>query len=273
MALCCQMVDAGEVDALVPERVWQELSRGLMEVQPSRMIEVLRACGALARLLPEVDCLFGVPQRAEYHPEIDTGIHLLLVLDMTARLQAPLTVRFAALTHDLGKGTTPADVLPRHIGHEGRSVRLLQPLADRLKVPNDCRALAELCAREHTAVHQSGEFGPAAVVRLLKRCDAWRAPQRFAELLLACECDARGRTTFEDRAYPQRTRLAEALAITSTVDQGAVVAGLRGRADKPPGGEVIARAIEQARVAALAARWGVSDQSPDKPPDHADQHR
>jgi tRNA nucleotidyltransferase (CCA-adding enzyme) len=199
MALCRQMVDAGEVDALVPERVWQELSRGLMEVQPSRMIELLRACGALARLLPEVDRLFGVPQRAEYHPEVDTGVHLLLVLDMTARLQAPLTVRFAALTHDLGKGTTPADVLPRHIGHEGRSVRLLQPLADRLKVPNDCRALAEVCAREHTAIHQSGEFGPAAVVRLLRRCDAWRAPQRFAELLLACECDARGRTTFEER--------------------------------------------------------------------------
>ena len=258
MALCRRMVAEGEVDALVPERVWQELARGLMERCPSRMLAVLREAGALARLLPEVEALYGVPQRPEYHPEIDTGVHVSMVLDQSARLQAPLTVRFACLTHDIGKGTTPAHVLPRHLGHEGRSVQLLQPLVERLKVPKDCRALAELCAREHGNVHQSGGFGVQAVVRLLRRCDAWRAPQRFAELLLACECDARGRLGLEDRDYPQRPRLQQALDITAAVDQGAIVAALRERLSSPPQGDAIAAAIDQARVAALAAAWGES---------------
>ncbi|HEY8709498.1 MAG TPA: multifunctional CCA addition/repair protein, partial [Burkholderiaceae bacterium] len=193
LALMREMVASGEVDALVPERVWQELARGLMEARPSRMFEVLRECGALARLLPEVDRLWGVPQRADYHPEIDTGVHLMMVLDMAARLNAGLPVRFASLGHDLGKGNTPVDVLPRHLGHEQRSVDLVRRVGERLRVPAACRELAEVVAREHGNVHRSGEFGAAAVVRLLERCDAIRRPERFDEVLLACECDARGR--------------------------------------------------------------------------------
>jgi tRNA nucleotidyltransferase (CCA-adding enzyme) len=210
-ALMRDMVEDGEVDHLVPERVWQELSRGLMEAQPSRMFDVLRACGALQRLLPEVDRLWGVPQSAEHHPEIDTGAHLMMVLDMAAQLNAPLPVRFACLGHDLGKGTTPADVLPRHIGHEERSARLLKGVCERLRVPVDCRELADVVAREHGNIHRTSTLhaaaNAAALVRLLERCDAIRKPQRFAQVLLACECDARGRLGFADAAYPQRPRL------------------------------------------------------------------
>lgn len=217
-----EMVRAGEIDALVPERVWQELARGLMEASPSRMFLVLRQCGALARLLPEVDRLWGVPQRADYHPEVDTGVHVMMVLDMTSRLQAPLAVRFAALMHDLGKGTTPPDVLPRHIGHEGRSVHLLEDVCKRLRVPNDCRDLARVVAKEHGNIHRSGEFGAAALLRLLERCDALRKPQRFAQALQACEADARGRLGFKDANYPQASRLLRALDVVSAVDAGAV---------------------------------------------------
>ena len=207
LALMHHMVQDGEVDHLVPERVWQELSRGLMEAQPSRLFDVLRACGALQRLLPEVDRLWGVPQSAEHHPEIDTGVHLMMVLDMAARLNAPLPVRFACLGHDLGKGTTPADVLPRHIAHEARSAQLLKGMCERLRVPVDCRELADVVAREHGNIHRSGALNAAALVRLLERCDAIRKPQRFTQILLACECDARGRLGFADAAYPQRPRL------------------------------------------------------------------
>ncbi|MCY7314745.1 MAG: multifunctional CCA addition/repair protein, partial [Rubrivivax sp.] len=156
MVLLRQMVDAGEVDALVPERVWQELQRGLMGQQPSRMFDLLRACGALLRLLPEVDRLWGVPQRPEHHPEVDTGVHLLLVLDCCAMLAAPLPVRWACLMHDLGKGTTPAAAWPRHHGHEGRSARLAAAVAQRLRVPADCREQADVVAREHGHIHASG---------------------------------------------------------------------------------------------------------------------
>src|SRR3954463_2447635 len=211
------MVTEGEADHLVPERVWQELARGLMEDKPSRMFEVLRECGALARLLPEVDRLWGVPQRADYHPEVDTGVHLMMVLDMSARLRATLPVRFACLVHDLGKGTTPKAVLPKHIGHEERSARLLKQVAKRLRVPTDCNELADVVAREHGNVHRSAEFGAAAVVRLLERCDAFRKPQRFTEVLLACECDARGRLGMEEKPYPQRPRLMSALAAAQSV--------------------------------------------------------
>ncbi|HRP30228.1 MAG TPA: multifunctional CCA addition/repair protein, partial [Burkholderiaceae bacterium] len=202
LALARRMVEGGDVDALVAERVWQELSRGLMEPRPSRMFDVLRDCGALVRLLPEVDRLWGVPQRADYHPEVDTGVHLMLVLDAAARLAAPLAVRFACLCHDLGKGTTPADEWPRHVGHEQRSVRLTHALCERWRVPTACRELAVVVAREHGNIHRSGEFGAAALVRLLERCDAFRKPARFDEILFACECDARGRLGFEDAAYP-----------------------------------------------------------------------
>jgi tRNA nucleotidyltransferase (CCA-adding enzyme) len=221
------MVQEGEADHLVPERVWQELARGLMEQRPSRMFEVLRGCGALARILPEVDRLWGVPQRAEYHPEVDTGVHNMMVLDMAARLQAPLPARFACLTHDLGKGTTPPEVLPKHIGHEQRSAALLKTVCNRLRVPNDCRELADVVAREHGNIHRSGEFGAAALVRLLERCDAFRKPQRFELVLLACECDARGRLGLEENPYPQRERLLQALAAARSVDTAAVAAQAR----------------------------------------------
>ncbi|WP_119156734.1 multifunctional CCA addition/repair protein [Caldimonas tepidiphila] len=251
-ALMGEMVEAGEVDALVAERVWQELARGLMEARPSRMFEVLRGCGALARLLPEVDRLWGVPQRAEYHPEVDTGVHLMMVLDMSAALGASLPVRFACLCHDLGKGTTPPEVLPKHIGHEQRSVHLLRQVCARLRVPTECREFAEVVAREHGNIHRSEEFGAAAVVRLLERCDAIRKPRRLDDILLACECDARGRLGFEQRPYPQRQRLNEALAAVRSVVTADIAAEVVGRGG---GGEQIAQAVHEARVRALAQAW------------------
>ena len=249
LALMRAMVEAGEVDALVAERVWQELARGLMERQPSRMFEVLRACGALARLLPEVDRLWGVPQPPAHHPEIDTGVHLMMVLDMAARLQASLAVRFACLCHDLGKGTTPADVLPRHLGHEARSVQLLRNVCARLRVPVDCRELAEVVAREHGNVHRSGELNAAALVRLLERCDAPRRPERFHEALLACECDARGRLGLSESPYPQRARLSEALGLALGIDAAAVVAEAQASGASGP---ALAEAVRAARVEAVA---------------------
>jgi tRNA nucleotidyltransferase (CCA-adding enzyme) len=242
------MVASGEANALVAERVWQELSRGLMQARPSRMLAVLRASGALAVLLPEVNALYGVPQPPAHHPEVDTGVHLELVLDMAAQLQAPLEARFACLCHDLGKGSTPRDEWPRHIGHEGRSERLAQALCERWRVPNDCRELALLTAREHTHVHRSGELRPQAVWRLLQRCDALRRPGRFAGLLLACEADARGRTGLEDRPYPQRERLARALALVQAVDVRAVAEAALARGVRGPG---VGDAVDRARQAAL----------------------
>jgi len=248
-ALMREMVANGEVDALVPERVWQEISRGLMEGKPSRMFEVLRSCGALARVLPEVDRLFGVPQRADYHPEVDTGVHLMMVLDMAARLGTSLAVRYACLGHDLGKGTTPVEILPRHLRHEERSVALVRAMSERLRVDNACRALAVVVAREHGNIHRSGEFGAAAILRLLERCDALRRPDRFAEALLACECDARGRLGLEDKPYPQRARLTEALARVMAVDATAIAADAAARGLAGP---AIGAAIHDARVRALA---------------------
>jgi tRNA nucleotidyltransferase (CCA-adding enzyme) len=248
-ALMRHMVEIGEVDALVPERVWQELSRGLMEARPSRLFEVLRRCGALARLLPEVDRLWGVPQPPEHHPEVDTGVHLMLVLDMAAQLGASLEVRFACLGHDLGKGTTPVDELPRHIAHEARSVQLVQELAQRLKVPTDCRELAEAVAREHGNIHRSLQLDGSAVMRLFDRCDVWRRPARFSELLLACECDARGRTGFEDRPYPQRPRLQGALDAALAVDTAKVSSDALARGWK---GTAIGSAIRHARYTAVS---------------------
>ena len=248
MQLMKDMVTDGEADALVAERVWQELSRGLMQAKPSRMFGVLRECGALKQLLPEVDRLWGVPQRADYHPEIDTGIHLMMVLDMAAKLDAPLLVRFACLMHDLGKGTTPADVLPRHIGHELRSAKLSKTVCERLRVPVECRELADVVAMEHGNIHRSAEFGAAALVRLLERCDAFRKPQRFADVLLACECDARGRLGLHDAAYPQRQRLADVLkaaqsVVTSVIAEAALADGLDGKK--------IGERVHAARVAAV----------------------
>ena len=251
MALMQAMVQAGEVAHLVPERVWQEISRGLMQAQPERMFAVLRACGALAVLLPELDRLWGVPQRADYHPEVDTGLHAMLVLGQAVQQQAPLAVRWACLVHDLGKGTTPADVLPRHIGHEQRGAKLVRQVCQRLRVPSECKELAELVAYEHGNIHRSQDLGAAALLRLLQRCDALRKPERFGLALWACECDARGRWGFEAAAYPQRGRLEQALAVALGVATGpiaaqAVAAGKQGAA--------IGQAVDAVRVQALG-QW------------------
>ncbi len=256
LALMRQMVEDGEVDHLVPERVWQEVAKGLMTETPSRMFEVLRDCGALKVLLPELDRLWGVPQRAEYHPEVDTGAHMLLVMDMCARLNAPLAVRVAAMLHDLGKGTTPADALPRHIGHETRSVKLLQQVCARWRVPTDCKELAEVVAREHGHIHRSADFNAEAVMRLLERCDALRQADRFAHIVQACECDARGRQGFAEAAYPQGARLLQAQQAALSVDtaplaQAAAAQGLKG----PQIGAQIAAARVQA-IAECLSRWG-----------------
>ena len=248
MALMRGMVAAGEVDALVAERVWQEVSRGLMERAPARMFEVLREAGALARLMPEVDALFGVPQPPVHHPEVDTGVHVMMVLGRCAATAQPLPVRWACLVHDLGKARTPADVLPRHIGHEQRGERLIRALDERLRVPVECHELALLTAREHTHVHASLGLGAAALMRLLERCDAWRRPERFLQMLAACECDATGRLGFEERPYPQRARLARALAIAQGVDTKSVSATALARGAKGP---AIADAIRRARTEAL----------------------
>ncbi len=263
-ALMRNMVAQGEVDHLVPERVWQEVSRGLMEARPSRMLDVLRDCGALARLLPEVDRLWGVPQRADYHPEVDTGVHLNMVLDMAAHLDASLPVRYAALCHDLGKGTTPADVLPRHLGHEGRSVTLLREVSTRLRVPVECKELAEVVAREHGNIHRSDGLNAAALVRLLDRCDAFRKPDRFLQILQACECDARGRLTFESKPYPQKDRLTLALRLTQAVNTAEVSAHAMAEGHRGPAiGRAIALAREQALLAQLPL---VSTESGSVPP-------
>lgn len=218
LTLMQAMVASGEVDHLVAERVWQELAKGLMETKPSRMLEVLRECGALKRLLPEVDALFGVAQRAEYHPEIDAGIHTMMVIDQAAALGYPLTVRFAALCHDLGKATTPADILPRHIGHEQRSTQLTEGLTARLRIPNDCRDLALLMARYHGNIHRAAELRPDTIVELFEKTDALRRPGRFSQLLDACRCDYTGRGGWQNRAYDAPRLLLGALAAVTTVD-------------------------------------------------------
>ena len=250
MALLREMVADGEADHLVPERVWQELSRGLMEAHPARMFEVLRECGALAVVLPELNRLWGVPQRAEYHPEVDTGVHVMMVLQMAARLGASLPVRWACLMHDLGKGTTPTDVLPRHIGHEQRSSKLLRTVGQRLRVPTDCTELADVVAREHGNIHRSGDLNAAALVRLLERCDAFRKPARFADALLACECDARGRLGMEEDAYPQRQHLLAALAAAQGVDTASVA---QAAVDRGARGDAIGKAVATARAQAVQA--------------------
>jgi tRNA nucleotidyltransferase (CCA-adding enzyme) len=244
LALMRRMVGNGEVDHLVPERVWQELARGLMEARPSRLIEVLRACGALARLLPEVDRLFGVPQPPRHHPEVDTGVHLLMVLDHCAGRNEPLPVRFACLMHDLGKGVTPPEDWPRHDDHEARGVPLVQAVCERLKVPAECRDLALLAAREHGHIHRARQLRPATLVKLIERADGLRRPQRFAQLLAACECDYRGRTGYGQRPYPQAGILMSALAAMQSVDAGAIAA-------KDPAH--IPRRVHEARVAAVRA--------------------
>jgi tRNA nucleotidyltransferase (CCA-adding enzyme) len=243
-----RMVAQGEVDALVSERVWQELARGLMQERPSRMLEVLRACGALAKLLPEVQALWGVPQPAEHHPEVDTGVHVMMVLDQAARMNARLDVRFACLGHDLGKATTRPELWPRHLGHEDRSEKLVQSLSERLRVPTECKELAQAVAREHGHVHRSLGLNAKALLRLLERCDALRRPERFAHLLQACECDARGRLGLEHTPYPQRMRLQQALNLALAVNTASVA---KACAEKNKQGPAVGRAIRACRQRAI----------------------
>ena len=238
------MVANGEADALVAERVWQELSRGLMEAKPSRLFETLRGCGVLARVLPEVDALWGVPQTAAHHPEVDTGVHVMMVVDYAASQHYALDVRFAELTHDLGKGTTPREEWPRHIAHEERSVGLVAALCERLRVPAECRDLALVMAKQHGNIHRAAELRPATIVQILQSADAFRKPERFAHLLQACESDARGRLGFGDRPYPQAERMAVALKAAAAVDAGAIA-----KQHSEP--TRIKEAIHQARVAAV----------------------
>jgi len=244
LALMRAMVSEGEIDHLVAERAWQELSGGLMERRPSLMIEALRACGALARILPELDVLFGVPQPPQYHPEIDTGLHMLLVIDYAAARGFSLAVRFAALAHDLGKGKTPPEQWPGHVGHEARGVELLKGICQRLRVPVDCRELAVLCTRHHGEIHQAEALKPSTIVRLLEKTDAFRRPDRFELLLAACACDFHGRPGFETRPYAPATRLRQALAAARAVDTRAIA---RERSEPPK----IAAAVHEARVHAV----------------------
>lgn len=232
LALMRDMVAAGEVDHLVPERVWQELRRALEMPRPSAAIGLLRDCGALAKLLPEVDALFGVPQRPEYHPEIDTGVHTGMVLDMAARL-APgdALVGFCALTHDLGKALTPKDQLPRHINHEHTGLRPLRAVCARYRVPAEFAAVAEICCREHLNVHRLAELRPETVHDLLARCDAFRKPERVRQLALVCEADKRGRLGREEDDYPPGRLLLAMHAAAASVSAGhAVATGLSGPA-------------------------------------------
>ena len=245
LGLMRQMVANGEVDALVPERVWQEIARGLMEAQPSRMFEVLRDCGALARLLPEIDHLFGVPQPPEHHPEVDTGVHVMMVVDWAARQGFSLPVRFAALTHDLGKGVTPPELWPKHHGHEAKSVELVRALSERIRVPADCRDLALAVARDHGNAHRALELRASTIVELLERVDAFRRPERFAEFLQACESDFRGRPGYETRDFPAPAYLMRAFVLARAVDAGAVA-----RASAP---DKIREAVFRARAAAIEA--------------------
>ena len=255
LALMRRIVEEGEVDALVPERVWQEIARGLMEEMPSRMFRVLRECGALARLLPEIDRLFGVPQPPEHHPEIDTGEHVMRVIDWAAIQAMSLPVRFAALTHDLGKGVTPPDQWPRHHGHEAKSAELVRALSERIRVPAECRDLAVAVARDHGLVHRALELRPGTVVELLERVDALRRPERFEQFLQACECDFRGRPGYQDRLFPAPAYLRQALQAAQGIDASAVAR------DADPGR--IRAAIFQARVDAVSAwreHWQGGDQ-------------
>jgi tRNA nucleotidyltransferase (CCA-adding enzyme) len=248
-ALMRQMVGEGEVDALVPERVWQEIARGLMEQRPSRMLQVLRDCGALARIMPELDALWGVPQPAQHHPEVDTGAHMLLVIDYAAQQGFALPVRFAALMHDLGKGATKPEAWPSHHGHEGMGTQLVGELCKRLRVPNDCRDLALMTAREHGNVSRALELRPNTIVTLFERCDGFRKPERFAQMLQAAECDFRGRGDeqheLRSRPYPQAGHLLAALGAARAVNAGEVAA--RYVEDKLK----IPEAVHAARVAAV----------------------
>ncbi len=246
LELMRQLSDSGELLALTPERSWKEISRALMEDHPQVFIQVLRECGALKQLMPEVDALFGVPQPPAHHPEIDTGVHTLAVLEQAARHAQPLTVRWACLLHDLGKGTTPEAEWPRHIAHEHRGLKLIEAVNQRFKAPRDCQELALLVGEYHTHGHRALELKPSTLLELLQRFDVYRRPQRFEEFVVACEMDARGRLGLEERAYPQADYLrgaaeaARQVAVKPLVEQGYT-------------GQALGEALKKARLNALKA--------------------
>ena len=238
-----KMVDAGEADALVPDRVWKETEEALAGPNPRVFFESLRACRAMPVLFPEIDALFGVPQPAKWHPEIDTGIHTMMVLEQATKLSPDVEVRFAALTHDLGKGTTEPDDLPSHPGHEQRGCDLIKVMNKRLPLPRACRDLALLAAEFHTHCHRASELQDKTLVKVLEKTDAFRRPQRFSQFLVACEADARGRTQFEDREYPQAELMQRAYAAAAAVDSASIA--------KLHEGSEIPEAIRRARIAAV----------------------
>ena len=254
LLLCKKLVADGEIAELVAERVWQEISRGLMEKKPSRMFDVLRSCGALAVLAPEIDRLWGVAQKPQWHPEIDAGIHVMQAIDYAAAKGWPLATRFAALTHDLGKGLTPADILPAHHGHEARSVKLVAVLCERWRAPRDCNELATHVASEHGNIGKIADLRPATVHDLLMRCDVLRRPERFAQMLDACEADKCSRVgaggelpADASPVFHPRVDALTALAAMQSVDAGAVAATMVA-AGKP---ERIADAVREARIDAI----------------------
>jgi tRNA nucleotidyltransferase (CCA-adding enzyme) len=244
LQLMQQISANGELSTLQPERVWRETQLALCAAAPQEFVRVLRSCDALKVIFPELDALFGVPQPERWHPEIDTGIHMLMVLEQAARLSPDPVVRFAALMHDLGKGTTPKDILPRHIGHEFRGIPLVEGVCARWRVPNEYRDLALICAAQHGKLHAAFEMRSSTLLEFLEKLDALRRPQRFEQFLLACEADARGRTGFEDRAYPQNAFLKQARELVATIKPTAemIASG---------NGLEIAEVLRQSRIAAL----------------------
>ncbi len=244
-SLIRQIGESGELETLVAERVWQELSRALDEPDPAAFFETLRACGALSRLFPEIDALFGVPQTATFHPEVDTGIHLMMALRKSAELGHDNQTRFAVLMHDLGKGTTPADLLPRHHGHEARGVKLVQAFCRRFKVPRDHQALALLTTEYHTHVHRAFELKPTTLLKLFSAADVFRKPARFDKMLAACLADLRGRLQFENAPYPQADFLADLARQLRGLDHAPLrESGLEGKA--------LGEAIRRERLAFIA---------------------
>lgn len=253
MALMKEMVHTGEVDALVPERLWQEIARGLMEKRPSRMFYALRECNALTRVMPEVDVLFGVPQPVQHHPEVDTGVHVMIAIDYAASNEYSLPVRFATLTHDLGKGTTPPSEWPRHVGHEGRSVELVKDLCERIRVPKEERDLALIVARYHGDVHRAEELRPATIADILQATDAYRKPSRFEAFLQACACDFHGRPGYVEKPYPQAILFNKAFDSARRVDAGAIAEKLKQKAgDLSELPMLIHGAVREARIAEIA---------------------
>ena len=244
-ALMKEMVASGEVDALVAERVWQELERSLGEAAPQRFFEVLRNCGALARIFPELEALFGVPQPEHHHPEIDSGIHTLMVLEQAAKLSPDTRVRFAALVHDLGKGTTPEEEWPKHIAHEARGVPLVKAMCQRLRIPKDYRELAVHVTRDHLNYHRAAELRPATLLKLLEQIDAFRRPERLEQFLLACEADARGRTGFEDKEFDQPQIIRRAYHAAEQINAREVV-------EKGFSGKAVGEEMQRLRAKAIA---------------------